>query len=88
MSEASTEHHVPSLRVIHALADATDTEPHEVDPPLYESVDGDALDALVASATDLEISFDHGDHTVVVRGDGTVSVDGASDARVPEVTDT
>lgn len=87
MSEASTENHTASLRVIHALANATSTEPHEVDPPLYESVDADALDALVASATDLEVSFDHGGHTVAVQADGTITVDEAN-ARDPGVMDT
>lgn len=76
MSEAATEHHAASSRVVAALASARNTEPRNVDPPLYETIDADALDTIVDSATDIELSFEHDGHTVVVRADGSVAVDG------------
>ncbi|MDH5018927.1 HalOD1 output domain-containing protein [Halobacterium rubrum] len=87
MSEARTERHPVSSRVVAALASATDTEPRNVDPPLYETVDADALDAVVASATDVELSFEHDGHTVVVRADGSVVVDGTVHASAREMID-
>jgi len=83
MSEAATDHHTASVRVVDALASATDTEPRDVDPPLYETIDADALDAVVASAADVELSFEHDDHAVVVRADGSVTVDGTVHVRGP-----
>lgn len=38
----------PNTRVVRAVAEATDTDPLDL-PPLYESVDPGALDALSAS---------------------------------------
>ena len=84
MSEAATEGRAASSRVVAALASATDTEPRNVDPPLYETIDPDALDAVVDSATDLEVSFEHDGRTVVVRADGSVAVDGTVRVRSPE----
>jgi hypothetical protein len=50
-------------------------------PPLYETIDPDALEALVdstnASATSLSIAFEYAGHHVTVTGDGTVHVGSA-----------
>ncbi|WP_339105261.1 HalOD1 output domain-containing protein [Haloterrigena salinisoli] len=66
-----------SLSVIEALADATDTDPVELEP-LYHVVDPEALDQLFqeTTPTTARVQFNYGDHTVEVRGDGTISVDG------------
>lgn len=69
----------PSNAVVEAVAIASDREPTAVEP-LYESVDPDALDALVGSnGTDSEdgeasVSFEHAGHVVTVHSDGSVVV--------------
>ena len=68
-----------SLRVIDALAAAERIDPTELDRPLYRTVDPEALDRLFESAVDgtLNVSFDYEGHSVTVRDDGVVTVDGA-----------
>lgn len=66
----------PSLAVIEAVAATTGRETSDV-PPLHEYVDGDALDALVTSAsarsTDhMHVSFSYNGYRVVVDGSGAV----------------
>lgn len=62
--------------VISATAAVTDTEPTAL-PPLYRSVDGDALDRLCASAdrSPLRVSFRFGRCTVTVEDDRVTVVD-------------
>jgi hypothetical protein len=79
VSEAPHRTVAASERVVDALADATGTDPVALDPPLYEVVEPDALDAVVASSDDLSVSFDYGDHRVVVHADGSVTVGGTTD---------
>lgn len=71
-------HDSPSLRVVDALADLTDTDPLELDP-MYDVVDPEALDQLVRPDAngDVSVQFTYDDHAVEVRSDGTVTVDGA-----------
>lgn len=73
------QHDSPSLRVIDALADATDTDPLELDP-LYNVVDPEALDQFVrADASDaVSVQFVYDGHDVEVRGDGSITVDGTA----------
>jgi hypothetical protein len=42
--------------------------------PLYDTIDPDALDALVAGENPVEISFEYEGHTVVVHGDGRLEL--------------
>jgi len=49
-------------------------------PPLYDAVDPDALDALLASVQragpdKASVTFEYAGHTVVVSDDGTVSIE-------------
>ena len=68
------ESEAPSARVIEAVAQETGESPLELSPPLFESIDPDALDALVASAsTDVHVTFDYTGYEVQICGDGTVS---------------
>ena len=69
----------PSLRVVDALAEATDTDPLELEP-LYNVVDPEALDRLFRADADIPASvrFEYEGHTVEVRSDGTVVVDGTA----------
>ena len=79
MSGATLDYHDDSvsLRVVDALAAETNTAPNELDP-LYNTVDPEALDRLFRpdSSDEVRVTFEHGDATVEIRGDGTVVVDG------------
>lgn len=65
-----------SGRVVDAIAAATDTDPLVMEPPLYSSIDPDALDRLFERGGPERVMFEYDGHEVVVRGDGTVAVDG------------
>ncbi len=65
-----------SKRVVDALAAATDTDPLALNPPLYRSIDPEALDRLFEHGGAERVRFEYDDHTVVVRRDGTITVDG------------
>lgn len=65
-----------SERVVDALAAATDTDPLGLEPPLYRSIDLDALDRIFARGSTGRVQFDYDSHEVVVSADGTVAVDG------------
>jgi hypothetical protein len=65
-----------SERVIRTVAEATDTDPATL-PPLYESVDPDALNELVESMSDGEISFTYVGREVTVDSDGGVRLAGS-----------
>ncbi|WP_254521607.1 HalOD1 output domain-containing protein [Natrinema caseinilyticum] len=71
-----------SLRVIDAIANATNTDPHELDP-LYYVVDPEALDQLFQSdtSTSVRVEFEYDGRLVEVRSDGTVAVDGTVHGR-------
>lgn len=69
----------PSVAVAETVAVAVDREPTAIEP-LYESVDPDALDALVRSneepsaADTVAVSFDVAGRRVTVHGTGEVVV--------------
>jgi len=67
----------PTTRVIEALAERADVDRADLRPPLASAVDPDALDALVESANgdSVAVRFEYGDHEVLVRGNGHVSVE-------------
>lgn len=72
----AVEHQVEaSVRVVTAVADATDADPTTMEP-LFEAVDPDALDQLVAAGIEGHVNFEFCDHDVTVHGDGTIFVDG------------
>ncbi|MFB1065656.1 HalOD1 output domain-containing protein [Natrinema sp. H-ect4] len=79
MTGTTVEHYSDSisLRVVEALATATDTAAHELEP-LYNVVDPEALDQLFTQDTNngVRVTFEYGDSLVEVRSDGTVSIDG------------
>lgn len=70
----------PSVRVVEAVADAIDADPLEL-PPLYETVDPDALDALFDAGLEGCVQFPYDGHDVTIHGDGTLVVDGEEVAR-------
>jgi hypothetical protein len=63
-------------RVLCAVAEATDVSPMELSPPLYESINPDALESLVEGTSNESvcISFEYHDCAVTVCGNGDVSV--------------
>jgi len=69
-----------SIDVIETIADVTGNDPLTMDPPLYEVVDTDALDALYESGAAATVEFEYDGHSVVVDGDGAVTVDGTGGA--------
>jgi len=69
-----------SIDVVEAIADATETDPLTMEPPLYEVVDTDALDTLYERGAGATVEFRYDGHDVVVDGDGTVTVDGTGGA--------
>lgn len=67
-------------RVVDAVAEAVDTSPLALDPPLYTAVDPEALDAVVGSMDDASadpvgtVAFTYCDCDVTVTADGLVDV--------------
>lgn len=66
----------PSTTVVEAVAAAERVDPVNVPVPLYESIDPEALDAVVASADDVTIRFSYLGYVVTVDDEGNVSLDG------------
>lgn len=60
--------------VVSAVAEADETDPMELVPKLYEFVDPDALERLVATDGDVRISFAAFGYCVTVSGEGQVDV--------------
>jgi len=65
-----------STTVIEAIADLESVPPLELDIPLYDAVDPDALDALCADATEeFRLSFQVAAYDVRIHGGETVVVE-------------
>lgn len=63
-------------RVIDAIAEAEETDPTELNPPLYEAIDPDALDTLFGKGGTIgKLIFNYNGYEVSVFPDGYVSVD-------------
>lgn len=69
----------PSERVIEAVAETTAQDPLEL-PPMFDTVDADALDKVVRSMDHGTVSFEYADYSVTVHSDGTVTLDGTPEA--------
>lgn len=69
---------LPSTATVMAVAAAAGVEPDAL-PPLYDTIDPDALDDLFRSPhairSDVRVSFTYAGCDVVVAGDGDVSVE-------------
>lgn len=63
-------------RIVDGVAVIHDTNPMELSPPLYESVDPDALERVIQQSDrqDLTVEFDYHGCTITVEGDGSVTV--------------
>ncbi|WP_293032256.1 HalOD1 output domain-containing protein [Natronococcus sp.] len=69
----------PSLRVVDAVADAEGIDPVELEPPLYDAVDPNAIDELFTTTPSASrngrLNFQYRGYDVTVRSDGTVSLE-------------
>ncbi len=61
--------------IVRTVAAEEGIEPTELEPPLYEAIDPDALQSLLDSSDAVRtVQFSYGGRTVEVRGDGQVTV--------------
>lgn len=67
----------PSEAVLRSLAAVTGADQLEIEPPLFESIDPDALDQLIEAArsADICVSFDHSNHRIVLDGTGNLLIE-------------
>jgi len=77
-----------SERVVEAVADATNTDPLDLEP-LYTRIDPDALDAMFGGGsetgrTEGRVSFPMAGCQVVVTADGTIDVSEQRPAETPK----
>ena len=70
----------PSTAVIEAIAEYEGLDPVELEPPLFEVIDPDALDALVGNEesgqaqSDIAVQFTYNQCRVKVSSDGSIEV--------------
>lgn len=62
-----------SGQVTEKVAQATNREVLEL-PPLYDVIDPDALETVIESMSDGEVSFVYTDYEVVVDSDGAIEL--------------
>ena len=66
----------PTVAVLEAVAAVEGIQPWDLKPPLYDSLDSDALDSLLSTdSVQLRLEFDYNGHTVVIESGGTVVVE-------------
>lgn len=69
----------PSMAVVEAIADHEGVDPIDLERPLFDVVDTDALDAFIGHdgsppASNAEVRFTYDGYRVRVSGDGSVDV--------------
>lgn len=69
-TEKTSNRTAVSMRVVDEIAAAYDCDPIDVEP-LAASIDPDALDGVVDSATETTVAFDHAGCAVQVAVSGT-----------------
>ncbi|MFD1598570.1 HalOD1 output domain-containing protein [Halobellus rarus] len=70
-----------SEQIVEKVARVTGTDALKL-PPLYDSVDTDALNALVESPGYVEISFVYAGQEVCIENDGEISVGECCDSQI------
>jgi hypothetical protein len=72
-----TRRHEVITYIIEAIAEVEDCAPPELDFSLHDHIEADALLALATSGhSDWQLVFHVPDHTVSLRGNGQILVDG------------
>lgn len=66
---------LPSERLIQAVSQETNTDPLEL-PRLYDTLDPDALDMVVAGMNDGAVHFRYAECAVTITSAGSVQIDG------------
>lgn len=61
------------LGVVEKVAACSNIDPLDL-PPLYDELDPDALETLIASMTEGEVSFRYAGHPVTVTGEKEITV--------------
>lgn len=65
------------VEVVRCIAEIENRSPHDLEYSLHDYIDTSALKSLVESPQpDWELTFHVPDHTVSVRGNGEIEVDG------------
>jgi hypothetical protein len=64
-------------RIVESVAAERDVDPLDLEPPLFEVIDADALDALVRDSS-IAVQFQYAGHAVTVRPDGEIDVESAA----------
>lgn len=73
-----TKRHEVITHVVEAIAEAEGCAPQELEYSLHDHIDAEALLALAtAEHDDWQLLFHVPEHTVAVRGNGQILVDGA-----------
>lgn len=68
-------------RIASTIADSAQQDVTELDPPLYDAIDADALVEVIQSDAVREVEFSYLDYTVVVDEEGEVCVSEVEPAR-------
>lgn len=75
----------PSTRIVREVAAAEGIDPADLSPPLYETIDADAVDDLFAAAgggpppVGARVTFSYNGYLVRVEGTGDVTVQRVDD---------
>ncbi|WP_226005977.1 HalOD1 output domain-containing protein [Natrinema salinisoli] len=73
-TESADEWSEPAMKIVQKVSRAKGVDIVDLEP-LYDTVDGDALDSLLRTADqDVEVTFQYAGYTVTVRGDGQISL--------------
>jgi hypothetical protein len=79
-SNDSEETQSPSEAVLYKIAEQEDVQPEDLNPPLFEVVDPDALDELFREDTG-SVSFEYHGYLVTVDHSGKVSLQSVESER-------
>jgi len=76
-ARAVPEAESPSMTVLAAVARRTGVDVADLEAPLYEAIDPDALDRLLQHGADVTVTFEYSGYRVSIDGEGTVAVEAA-----------
>ena len=71
----------PSRKIIERVAEATETDSVQL-PPLYDDVDPDALDTLIQTMSDGELTFTYSGVKVTITSDESIKVNVENDEQL------